>query len=67
MKIDFDDSEFNASALCYFCDSEIELTWAHNLLIYENMRADRHVNIYWLTELSRVGRAYEGRKEVGEG
>ncbi len=45
MKIDFDDSEFNASTsvLRFVCDSEIELTRAYNLLIYENQSEYVHI------------------------
>jgi len=43
--IDDDKIDASSSALRYVCDSEIELTRAHNLLVYEGQNEYVHVDI----------------------
>ena len=44
-EIDDDKIDASSSAFRYVCDNEIELTWTHNLLIYENQNEYVHVDI----------------------
>ncbi len=44
-EIDNDEINASSSVFRYVCDSEIKLTWTHNLLIYENQNKYVYVNI----------------------
>jgi len=44
-EIDDDEIDALSSAFKYVCDSEIKLTQAHNLLIYESQNEYMHVDI----------------------